>query len=92
MAELISKAAVLRLVFDSIGKPATAIYQKVRELPPADAVEVVRCRECAYWKNEDEEMHYSRRDEHLCYMTRYVTQADFYCADGDRKNGGKDTR
>ena len=35
MAELIEKAAVLKIIFDSIGKPATEIYQKVRELPEA---------------------------------------------------------
>ena len=35
MPELISKAAVLKIIFDSIGKPATEIYQKVRELPEA---------------------------------------------------------
>lgn len=37
MPELISKAAVLKIIFDSIGKPATEIYQKVRELPGAGA-------------------------------------------------------
>lgn len=35
MPELISKAAVLKIIFDSVGQPATAIYQKVRELPGA---------------------------------------------------------
>lgn len=33
MPEMISKAAVLKIIFDSVGEPATAIYQKVRELP-----------------------------------------------------------
>ncbi len=37
MPELIPKAAVLKIIFDSIGKPATEIYQKVRELPGVDA-------------------------------------------------------
>ena len=31
----VSKAEVLKIIFDSIGKPATEIYQKVRELPEA---------------------------------------------------------
>ena len=39
MAELIEKAAVLRVIFDNVGKPATEIYQNVRELPAADAPE-----------------------------------------------------
>ena len=33
MPELIEKAAVLKIIFDSVGRPATEIYQKVRELP-----------------------------------------------------------
>jgi len=33
MPEMVEKAAVLRIIFDSVGKPATEIYQKVRELP-----------------------------------------------------------
>ena len=37
MAELLEKAAVLRVIFDSVGKPATEIYQKVREMPTVDA-------------------------------------------------------
>lgn len=36
MPELISKAAVLKIIFDSMGQPATAIYQKVREMPGAE--------------------------------------------------------
>ena len=33
----VSKAAVLRIIFDSVGRPATEIYQKVRELPGVDS-------------------------------------------------------
>lgn len=35
MTELISKAAALKIIFDSVGKTATEIYQKVWELPGA---------------------------------------------------------
>lgn len=45
MAELIEKAAVLRIIFDSVGKPATEIYQKVRELPTAERAGWVRAAE-----------------------------------------------
>ena len=36
MSGYVEKAAVLRIIFDSVGKPATEIYQRVRELPEAD--------------------------------------------------------
>ena len=45
MAELIEKAAALRVIFDSVGKPATEIYQAIWELPAAEAAE----REPAEW-------------------------------------------
>ena len=51
MAELLEKAAVLRVIFDSVGKPATEIYQLVRELPTvtdnaADRVARLCCELC----------------------------------------------
>ena len=36
MSDLIERSAVLRVIFDSVGRPATEIYQKVRELPAAE--------------------------------------------------------
>lgn len=42
MEDLIYKKDALRIIFDSVGKPATEIYQKVRELPPTEAVERTR--------------------------------------------------
>lgn len=45
MAELIEKAAVLRIIFDNVGKPATEIYQKVRELPAVERAGWVRAAE-----------------------------------------------
>lgn len=37
MSDLIDRSAALRIIFDSVGKPATEIYQKVREIPPVTA-------------------------------------------------------
>lgn len=37
MNELIPKAAALRVIFDSVGKPTTEIYQLVRQIPPVTA-------------------------------------------------------
>ena len=42
----VSKAAVLKIIFDSVGQPATKIYQMVRELPPAETVS-------AHWYIDD---------------------------------------
>ena len=40
--ELYKKTDVLRVIFDSVGKPATEIYQLVRELPTVEAAEKLR--------------------------------------------------
>lgn len=46
-------------------------------MPTVDAVPVVRCGECKYhWKNGGD-----------C-----VAEADFFCADGERKDGADDER
>ena len=36
MSDLIERSAALRVIFDSVGRPATEIYQEVRELPAAE--------------------------------------------------------
>lgn len=77
MAELIPKAAVLRIIFDSVGQPATEIYQKVRELQPAEAVEVVHCWECRKGRHDP---------MNACIWCEGKRRtAKHYCADGERK-------
>ena len=48
MDEYIKKNTALKTIFDSVGKPATEIYQAVRDLPAEDVVE----RSTAYWEWE----------------------------------------
>ena len=45
MSGYVEKAAVLRVIFDSVGKPATEIYQKVREVPETERAGWVRAAE-----------------------------------------------
>ena len=48
--------------------------KRLERLPAADVVEVVRCRECVFGNMP-------------CAMARYP---DYFCADGERKDGVKD--
>lgn len=50
---------------------------------------LVRCRECEDWQTSWEPYD-SRGDEHFCAVAGKVTRGHFYCADGERKNGGQD--
>jgi hypothetical protein len=53
----------------------------LNNFPAADVVEVVRCRECR---------HYNAGFECLIEGYGIERPADYFCADGKRKNGGQD--
>lgn len=52
----------------------------IDSVPAADVVEVVRCRECIYWRGEND----------LCKGICIDFDADGYCSEGKRKDGGQD--
>lgn len=76
----VSKAAVLKIIFDSVGQPATKIYQMVRELPPAETAPMVRCRECRHSYDSVGGLTCSHG---VCVDC--TVPEDFFCADGERK-------
>lgn len=53
----------------------------LRRVPAADVVEVVRCRDCK---------HYNAGFECLIEGYGIERPADYFCADGERKDGGQD--
>lgn len=53
---------------------------EIGDLPAADVVEVVRCKECIYWRGENG----------LCKGICIDFGADGYCSEGKRKDGGQD--
>ena len=55
--------------------------EALRLVPAADVVEVVRCRECK---------HYNAGFECLIEGYGIERPADYFCADGKRKDGGQD--
>lgn len=55
----------------------SAIAQ-VRKAPSADVVEVVRCKDCKYWKQVTAE-------RHACCMIGFEMDYDEYCSYGERK-------
>lgn len=52
----------------------------IDSVPAADVVEVVRCWECIYWRGEND----------LCKGICIDFDADGYCSEGKRKDGGQD--
>lgn len=55
--------------------------KRLERLPAADVVEVVRCRDCK---------HYNAGFECLIEGYGIERPADYFCADGERKDGGQE--
>ena len=53
---------------------------------------LVRCRECEYWETDWVPNHYDIGEVHFCSIADKMTMGHYFCADGERKNGGQDTR
>lgn len=54
-------------------------------MPTVDAVQVVRCGQCSH----SEVCKMDEGDVRYCHIFEMQTEDDYYCADGDRKDDGK---
>ena len=62
----------------------------IRKRPTVDAVEVVRCRKCKYWKPSGSKAGNSFSDmEYIggCEFTNYYRSESDFCSYGERKEG-----
>ena len=62
----------------------------IDDAPTVDAVEVVRCRECKYWKHSGSKAGNSFSDmEYIggCEFTKYYRRESDFCSYGERKEG-----
>lgn len=56
----------------------------VSEIPTADVVEVVRCKDCVFCKyNEDADVY---KCDRRGYFTEYVNPDEDYCSKGERRS------
>lgn len=86
MADLISREAALAILYECGGDeitPPNMIEMRGRmyKLPAVDAVEVVRCKDCKYWREESLwcDMNSKDRGEH------YNWYAEDFCSYGERR-------
>ena len=54
----------------------------IRNIPSADVVEVVRCKDCFYGRI------YGNSNSYYCVLTTACHGDDFFCANGARMDGG----
>lgn len=79
VGDYISRAAALTVLdWDCASQDA---LNAIKAIPAADVVAVVRCRECK---------HYNAGFECLIEGYGIERPADYFCADGERKDGGQD--
>lgn len=66
---------------DDIHRGIGTVQDLINEMPAADVVEVVRCKDCKHSKYRED------YDDYECEASGcgLVNNADFYCADGERK-------
>ena len=57
---------------------------RIKALPSADAIEVIRCKDCKYWHREIHNgIEYFNFNS--CDLNHYGDGHNFYCADGERR-------
>ena len=57
----------------------------LREAPTVDAVPVVRCRDCKYYKPQKKSAHWENRANYCNRVVTIRTQPDDFCSYGKRK-------
>jgi len=62
---------------------------RLRDIPAADVVEVVRCRECKWWVREGNDSYgYAMFCDHDCSLGgQGIKKPEDYCSYGERKGG-----
>ena len=88
MGYYISKTEALAIVRFECGEwsgLAKTIEKRFDELPSADVVEVVRCRDCKYFEPDGPY-------DSWCHGWSGMTVDDGYCSFGERKDGDTDDR
>ena len=77
MSLICKETALKNVSFD------TEAYNAINMIPSVDAVEVVLCKDCLNWDTSFNSKY--SPTSHYCPMIHYVTDANFYCAEAERK-------
>ena len=90
MSDYIKREDAIKAMARGIGIPYTDFIDVAErcmdDIPTADMVEVVRCKDCKYWDNEDD----AERCTHK-YGDMWA-KPDGYCSYGERTDNGRKDR
>ena len=97
MSKYIRAVVAAMAIEEKYGIPLGDLVDTFADIPAADVVEVVRCRECKYWGDEDGKL--QRSDGLLfarCIIHNYLLDGrhtgwcpteNNFCSYGERKDG-----
>lgn len=77
-------------LFGDLGGAASGAAKLVLVQPTVDAVEVVKCRDCRYWKT-GEDVNRSKKVKFCTYAIyhSYARRDEDFCSRGERKDGDR---
>ena len=85
MRKYIDRAALFNSL--SNAKTVEEIFAAIQAAPAADAVEVLRCKDCQYAKPHDDDFWIKDNAPLLCEKYDWYVENDGYCSEGELKNG-----
>jgi len=74
MADYIDREELLNDLFILNINDATKVFEHIAKLPSIDAVEVVRCKDCWNYRNNN-----------LCGVSGLIVDDDFFCKWGEKE-------
>lgn len=85
MPEYIEREVALKIVTDmmcdcNVTHKGRAIRRNIKQIPIADVVEVVRCKDCKYWHNDTD-------CRNVNGLHSVVLNGERFCASGQKKEG-----
>ena len=103
MAEYIPRESALKIVTDmmcdcKVTHKGRAIRRNINQIPTADVVEVVRCKNCKHWHEDTgwcyHHSHFMGDEGEFCHPWESANwkmfDGDDYCSDGEKKEGAEE--
>lgn len=87
--EYIDRSELIKVIgTDTAPFTTSMVFRHIRNAPAADVVEVVRCKDCIYYRNKQcESADFWNAFHGDDIGVHFIPDPDFYCACGERRKG-----
>ena len=87
--EYIDRSELIKVIgTDTAPFTTSMVFRHIRNAPATDVVEVVRCKDCIYYRNkqcESDDFWTAFHGDDI--GVHFIPDPDFYCACGERRKG-----